>query len=299
MKDDIAFQSQQFVEQVAQRRDRYSAQNIDTFNKMPQAVDQFQQSYARAVQGRQQEEALQMEKSKTASSLANDELHRKQASEELQWAQALHQTDMLSLNKRGLEADINLKEAQSRRAIMDLDGSKQMEAGYAHMNPDEMDQFISAHKAWMNPYTGKMEKASNDMVQSADKRISGRLARELEIKTAPARIAAESREKIAANRARVDRPVQSQQQYDKQQASLEFSRASEALHAAVRNPDTTKIQQDRLQINYDSALGRLVRLSADDSKYVDPSATANKKTNSVEQSINDSLKILDEMGVKK
>lgn len=131
MRDDVAFQSQQFAEQVAQRRDRYSQQMQDQWAQLPNAVTRYQQ--ARGEAQRQQmaggqyqmaQEAHQADMLKASSQLATDELHRQQAGAELQFANALHSTDMVALQKRQLTAQTEYEEARLAKMKDELGGEK-------------------------------------------------------------------------------------------------------------------------------------------------------------------------------
>lgn len=146
VQDSSGFQSQQFVEQIAQRRDRYAAQNIDTARQASAQLGDLPGKFMQArgaameqrwgnedrqfrneqalVQQQQFEQEQQLRRSQVANDLANDQLHRQQGLEDLQWAQQLHQTDMIALTKDGLAADIALKKAQTQKAIDELGGDR-------------------------------------------------------------------------------------------------------------------------------------------------------------------------------
>jgi hypothetical protein len=134
MKDDVGFQSQMFSEQVAQRRDRYAQWNIQSSQQMAQLPGQF----IGAMQARQK---MDLEKQRVASELANDELHRQDAIQKLQWARELHTTDMIELQKRSAQLDFQLKEAQVQKAQRDLQPDYTPE--FLRMNTDEMFSAIS------------------------------------------------------------------------------------------------------------------------------------------------------------
>ena len=129
MRDDVAFQSQVFGEQVAQRRDRYAQQNIDTAwrgSQIPmQAIGAMQ---ARQEMGynalRQQalQQEMQLQSQQVASQLATDELKRQDAIQQLQWARELHSTDMIQMQKDMMAEDLALKRAEVKRRTQELEG---------------------------------------------------------------------------------------------------------------------------------------------------------------------------------
>jgi hypothetical protein len=110
MQDDVGFQSQVFNEQVANRRDRYAQQNIQTSQQMSQLPSQFMG----AMRARQQ---MDLERQKVASELANDELHRQDAIQKLQWARELHTTDMIQMQRDAAKLDLDLKRAQVEKTL--------------------------------------------------------------------------------------------------------------------------------------------------------------------------------------
>lgn len=121
MKDnEIALQSQQLSEQTGNRQARALEQQGQAWSHLPDVVTGFQQAYARSQQIDQAAQAHTMEMAKGASSLALDELRRKQAMEELQWAGQLHTADMLDIQKQAALADLELHKAQTAKALKDL-----------------------------------------------------------------------------------------------------------------------------------------------------------------------------------
>lgn len=121
MKDnEIALQSQQLLEQTGNRQARALEQQGQAWSHLPDMVTGFQQAYARSQQIDQAAQAHQMDMAKGASSLALDELRRKQAMEELQWTAQLHSTDMMEMDKKQKIAQTRLIEAQTDKAISDL-----------------------------------------------------------------------------------------------------------------------------------------------------------------------------------
>lgn len=187
VQDSAGFQSQQFVEQIEERRDRYSQQNIDTarntWGQVGNLPGQFLNSYRaakthrwaeedrnRRIQQDEQEAALRKEQ--VASDLANDQLHRQQALEDLQWSQQLHQADMIGLQKRGMAAEIALKEAQTKKAIDELGGER---VPYAMLTPERMDYAISELGIMANPSDNmRIRPATPDERSAAGQRIKSR-----------------------------------------------------------------------------------------------------------------------------
>lgn len=199
VQDSAGFQSQQFGEQVAQRRDRYAAQNADSVGMFSKLVPMFQQARAASderawgnqdrqfrerqalVQQQQFEQDRQLRAASVASDLATDQLHRQQAQDDLQWAQQLHQTDMIGLQKRGMAADIALKEAQTRKAIEAL-GKDNMDRFWV---PDayQRDRMIRDN-ALMGDFSGgrlDVRRATDEERAAADKRIIAEEARQMEM----------------------------------------------------------------------------------------------------------------------
>jgi len=167
VQDSAGFQSQQFGEQVAQRRDRYAAQNIETWGQAANVVPRFQQA-------QQMVDERQMRAAKVASDLASDQLHRQQALEDLQWSQQLHQADMIGLQKRGMAAEIALKEAQTKHAIESL-GEGRLNR-YWELDEDQRDSLI-ADQGFIGVPNGNrvdMTKASEDQRAAARERQKAR-----------------------------------------------------------------------------------------------------------------------------
>lgn len=143
MRDDTAFRSQQFTEAVAQRRDQYSAQRINAMQQVPgyvnNAFEQFRaQQQQQAILGEHQQRMLE-----SASRLGLDELKRKQALEELDWAQRLHSDRMFQLRVRAMESAVELDIAKTANEIERLRGSDMMDMLRA-FDPERMDYIISA-----------------------------------------------------------------------------------------------------------------------------------------------------------
>lgn len=206
VQDSAGFQSQQFGEQVAQRRDRYAAQNIDTWSQAANVVPRFQQA-------QQMVDERQIRAAKVASDLANDQLHRQQGLEDLQWAQQLHQTDMIGLQKRGMAAAIALQEAQARKAIDDLGAGQS--AKYWDLTDEEMDYMASELGIIGNLNGGRLEigKATPEQSAAAKSRRESRQTREQQNRLEQIRV---------ANQARLDDPSQISQR----EAAAELSRQS-------------------------------------------------------------------------
>lgn len=198
VQDSAGFQSQQFGEQVAQRRDRYAAQNADSVGMLSKLVPLFQQARGASdehawgnqdrqfreqqavVQAQQFEQERQIKASRAASDLASDQLHRQQAQEDLQWAQQLHQTDMIGLQKRGMAAEIELKEAQTKKMIDDL-GSERVPASMV-FDQERMDYAISELGIMADPKDRKTRAATPEERSAASERRKAWLQQEQNFK---------------------------------------------------------------------------------------------------------------------
>lgn len=123
MRDDVAFQSQQFAEQVAQRRDRYSAQNIQSWQQLPEMATRFQGAMAQQMHMQQAQQAHQMDLARGAQALALDQMRVEQARQELAWSKDLHAADMLAAQKRTVLAQADLAVAQAQKAKEDLEST--------------------------------------------------------------------------------------------------------------------------------------------------------------------------------
>lgn len=207
MQDSAGFQSQQFAEQVNQRRDRYSERKDAAYQQLPQAASQFQQSYLRAQQGNQQMEEHQMQMAQSASKLAGDQLLRQQALEELQWTRELHSTKMIGLQRRDMEAQIALREAQTEKAISDLNGGRE----YYGMNQNEMDVLIGDH-GLIGEGFGKnfrLRKASDEERSAAKKRRDESFQQAMQLRAAgrqvPRDMEAQDLRDLTTERDRVNR----------------------------------------------------------------------------------------------
>lgn len=135
MKDDVAFQSQQFAEQVEQRRDRYAEQMQQAWNQLPQGAAAFRQALQqqRQYQMDQQQMAMaqqehQMRMDTGAQSLASEQIRQQRARDEMQWARDLHTTSMMdhqraiiAAQRRAEEARAGLIEAQIERQRKEID----------------------------------------------------------------------------------------------------------------------------------------------------------------------------------
>ena len=121
MKDDVAFQSQQFAEQVEQRRDHYADQMQATWRQLPEGMMNAQRMQAtrQNMLMAQQEHQLNMDRG--AQALAMDQLRRQDAADQLQWSRELHTTDMLAINKRMAAAQADMAEMNVMKMRKELD----------------------------------------------------------------------------------------------------------------------------------------------------------------------------------
>ena len=140
MRDDVAFQSQVFGEQVAQRRDRYAAQNIQTYQQAGQLPMQMMQA-----QAMQQEMTLQRQQ--VGSHLATQELARQEAMQKMQWARELHTTDMISMQSEAVRLDLEMKRSQVDKMKRDLSGEMTV-PDYLQTDPRHM---LGAYAAGLEP----------------------------------------------------------------------------------------------------------------------------------------------------
>jgi len=119
--DDIGFRSQQFAEQVEQRRDGYRQQRMASWQMLPQYVQGAIQNNLAARKMQMDTQRQQQDMLESSSRLALDELRRKQAIEELQWAEMLHTDEARQLSLRQQAAQTALLEKQAEKAARDLD----------------------------------------------------------------------------------------------------------------------------------------------------------------------------------
>lgn len=140
MRDDVAFQSQVFGEQVAQRRDRYAAQNIQTYQQAGQLPMQMMQA-----QAMQQEMTLQRQQ--VGSHLATQELARQEAMQKMQWARELHTTDMIAMQSEAVRLDLEMKRSQVEKMQRDLSGEMTV-PDYLQTDPRHM---LGAYAAGLEP----------------------------------------------------------------------------------------------------------------------------------------------------
>lgn len=253
MRDDVAFQSQEFREQVEQRRDRYSQQQQDTWAQLPNAVTRYQQAAAGQMQQQAMAQEMDLDRARTASTLATDQLRRQQAVEELAFARELHSTDMIEAQKRTVVAQSSLAEAQARKAIEQLGGARDVpERGWT---PDEI------HSAWSMGMDRSIEGGKFRIVNATpDKVAAGKAYVERNSRAAVAQTYADQRadaaeraaqsrievaERNAAARLRV--AEMSGQRKGKLEAYIEMLDSEEAsLQTALRRKGITGIEKESL-----------------------------------------------------
>ena len=130
-----SLQSQALENQIYARRDRALAQQAEMGLRMPDVIHgniRAQQGHNMAMQQAEINQTVQLEDLEIKKALANEqlmtgELARQQAFEELQWAKEIHSVDMIALQKRGLEAEVAMKEFQTQEAIS-ASGSRSLPA---------------------------------------------------------------------------------------------------------------------------------------------------------------------------
>src|SRR5262245_55506630 len=101
--NDPTFQTQQFLENGPARRE--AEYKMQQGQMAIQGSQMLQQTWQRGQQ-------FQMEMAKAQSDLANDEVQRQSAYENLRYAQMLHNTDMLAAQKEAVLAESSLRVAQ-------------------------------------------------------------------------------------------------------------------------------------------------------------------------------------------
>lgn len=139
MKDnEIALRSQQLSEQTGARQADALARQGVAWQQMPGIVTGFQESYARSQQIAFQAQRQHADMLHSASDLAMDELRRKNAAEELQWAQQLHTTDMLEYQKRTAKAQTEYEEARLGKLKEDLAGAHAHQFNFTDEEIDRM-----------------------------------------------------------------------------------------------------------------------------------------------------------------
>lgn len=169
MQDNVGFQSQQFGEQVAQRRDRYAQQNIDTAKMGMQIPAMMQETMAR-------QQAMRINDQQAASQLAYDELKRQDAMQQLQWARELHTTDMLAMQKEDFQLNLQMKRQQVEKLARDAG----MEGYDTWSRMDDYDRDAAlANGVKLNLSGGRIvaEEASPEDVAAAKARREGRIRR--------------------------------------------------------------------------------------------------------------------------
>lgn len=135
--DDVAFRSQQFAADQSARAESHQMAGAQALG---QGIVGAAQSYRQGVMQQQQMQLAMMEEQRrsavASSELAYNEIRRQSAAEDLQWAQALHQTDMLEMDKKVKQAQAELAIAQARKAQKGLEGDLDW-GTYAHMSRDQ------------------------------------------------------------------------------------------------------------------------------------------------------------------
>lgn len=108
MQDDTAFRSQEFANQVEERRDRISQTQIGLNLQAGELSNRF-------IQAQRQEQQFQMEQTMQASQLSRDELVRQQAQAEIDWAQKLHTIKFLENAQKRDQAATEVAVLQAKR----------------------------------------------------------------------------------------------------------------------------------------------------------------------------------------
>lgn len=192
MRDDVAFQSQQFGEQVAQRRDRYAAQNIQTWGQLPDLVGRFQQAQGNAQQMVAQRQAMQqameshqVEMARSAEQLSLDQLRTEQAKSELMWARELHTTDILQAQKDEARARADLVIAQAKKSRDEL--TQPSMDRWTGLSEEQMDSLMAqGMKGIVSGGRIVMGEPTPEERAAASKRVSERQATEDDLRRSQA-----------------------------------------------------------------------------------------------------------------
>lgn len=278
MRDDVAFQSQVFGEQVAQRRDRYAQQNIDTAwrgSQIPmQAIGAMQ---ARQEMGynalRQQalQQEMELQSQQVASQLATDELKRQDAIQQLQWARELHSTDMIQMQKDMMAEDLALKRAEVKRRTQELEGGI------------EIKDFVARADAYTMASIYSM---------GIEPTITGNRMnfRELQDKSLQSR----AREFLTSSRYRQP------QEYTQRQMLLDIERATKMAEDPELDDNTRdwwRAQADDMKGSYEAAYGKPVARAPQPKPAPDPMANPEFRKR-VESTVSTQPMLVANMGAK-
>lgn len=145
MRDDVAFRSQLFGEQVAQRRDEYAKWQMSAMDRLADRSYQVgRDARSDLIEDQRMRMAMEqhsLDMNKGATDLAMDELRRKAASEELLWTQQLHTTDMLGLEKDAASLRVRMLRMQADRAERESNGDTDIH-DLMRSSPEQMDYMI-------------------------------------------------------------------------------------------------------------------------------------------------------------
>lgn len=139
---DPAFQSQQFADNVQQRKEQYILHQGQAIGQGAlQAVDQFMQGQ------------------RNSQIIANQEAERQQSIEALNWAHMIHGAKQAEYLTRGMKADVELKEAQTER----------LRKSYEHdMEYDDLTRLTPERMAGIMLSTGKKPMPTHGGVDMVD-----------------------------------------------------------------------------------------------------------------------------------
>ncbi len=128
MQDDIALRSQQYALQADSTRIPYDMAKARAASEAGGAVgmgigrtfDRMQRQSMFDARRAMGEQSLALDRARVVSELESDRLRQQQAQENLQWARALHSTDMVRYQKDMVKADRDLHVARAQKEMMEL-----------------------------------------------------------------------------------------------------------------------------------------------------------------------------------
>lgn len=117
---DPAFQSQQFAQDSDRRKEAYILQQGQALQQgLPAAVDQY------------------LEAQKTKTVIATQEAERQQALDNMAWLQQIHGAKQAEYQTRAMKAGAELAEAQTQKAIQDLNAPTVRDPGFSDEEIEE------------------------------------------------------------------------------------------------------------------------------------------------------------------
>lgn len=126
MKDDIAFRSQQWIEDVQFRNQALGSkllgEGLDALGQgIGRTIDRTMVNQQRGFDENMKQQQFELDKATAAEEINTSQIRRAQAVEALAWTKELHTTDMLGLQKRQMSAATEYEEARLAKMRDDLD----------------------------------------------------------------------------------------------------------------------------------------------------------------------------------